>query len=384
MISSKRILLGVNLASAIFFYSNIVCASTDTQLPIEVTDKQIHEINKTSLSFSLLYIQPSSNNLKYATFVTGLQPYYQSWHYLEISPNFHPAVELTFKYAIKDTLYNFGATWTYLNSNDASSKQTSTGTDLGTVEFVAPPYEMSPPVFGIKHVSSKVNFAFNNLLLDFGKIVVYSSKFHARYFGGFDIFNLNETVTTTFDDYAGSPATDYSYALPPDPSFMFQTENVSKYLGAGPAIGASFEYTMDSGFGFMGDILGLVTAGESSTRDNFTSTSSRLTANGIGVSHQQITSPNDTQVVLGADAKLGMFYKYRGKKLPDFTLEVGYRIASYINAISTIAPQTLVQPGTDTATPEFSTGTMAIVSTTSKTGPFSFNGAFLNLKVEVA
>jgi hypothetical protein len=391
----KRIFLGINLASIILCSSTVGYTATTATvsnqnktygppLPVNVANEPLSNINKSFFNVDFLYIQPSSNNLKYATFVSGTQPYYQSWHYQEIKPGFHPAVELGLNYAVPDTLYSVGASWTYLNSNDSSSKQASTNTDLTTVEFVGPPYEMSPPVFGIKSVNSKVNFNFNNLLLDIGKVVEYGSRLQARYFGGLDVFHLNQTITTTFGDYAGSPATAYSYPLPPDPSFSFQTQNVSKYLGAGPAIGMSFQYKMESGFGLMGDVLGLITAGISSTQDNFTSTSARLTSLGIGVSQQQITSPDDTQIVFGADAKFGLFYKYQGRKLPNFTVEAGYRIATYINAISTISPNTLVQPGTVIVTPEFSTGTMAIVSTNSKTGPFSFNGAFLNLKIDVA
>lgn len=390
MIISKRIFLSANLASAIWCYSIIgyTAGTTNTpnhkQIPVKVAKEPLNNINKSFFNIDFLYIQPSSNNLKYATFVSGTQPYYQSWHYQEVKPGYHPAVEVGLNYAIRETLYNVGAKWTYLNSNDSSFKQAATGTDLSTVEFVGPPYEMSPPVFGIKSVSSTVNFKFNNFLLDIGAVVEYGSRIQVRYFGGLDIFNLNQTITTTFGDYAGSPATAYSYPLPPDPSFSFQTQNVSKYLGVGPDIGMSFQYKMESGFGLMGDMLALITTGVSSTQDNFTSTSQRLTSIGIGVSHQQITSPNDTQIVFGADAKLGVFYNYQGRKLPNFTIEAGYRIATYLNAISTISPNTLVQPGTVVSTPEFATGTMAIVSTNSKTGPFSFNGAFLNLKVDVA
>jgi hypothetical protein len=61
-------------------------------------------------------------------------------------------------------------------------------------------------------------------------------------------------------------------------------------------------------------------------------------------------------------------------------LEVGYRIAAYIDAISTIKPSSLVQPGTVFATPSFPTGTMAINATESKTYTFSFNGPYVSLK----
>jgi hypothetical protein len=87
---------------------------------------------------------------------------------------------------------------------------------------------------------------------------------------------------------------------------------------------------------------------------------------------------------MGADSKLGFFYNYQGAKLPDISIEAGYRIASFLNAISTVNPNTLVQPGTVITTPEFSTGTMAIVSTNAETHPFNFNGPFINIKIAIA
>jgi hypothetical protein len=53
----------------------------------------------------------------------------------------------------------------------------------------------------------------------------------------------------------------------------------------------------------------------------------------------------------------------------DCTIEAGYRFAYYMNAISEISPETLVQAGDNPGIPEFSTGTMAINSTTSTSSP---------------
>jgi len=354
-----------------------------TPVPTEVI-REPFSYKKSFFYIGFLYIQPSSDNLKYATFVSGTQPYYQSWHYQEIKPDYHPAFELGFNYAVPCTVYSAGGNWTHLNSNDTSSKQASTNTDLSTVEFVAPPYEMSPPVFGIKRADSKVNFDFDGVLLNVAKLVEFDSHLNARFFGGIDILKLNQTVTTTFSDYAGSPPTPYSYPLPPDPSFSFKTENTSKYVGAGPALGMNVQYKIGSGFGILGEFLGLLTAGTIKTEDDFTSTSARLTEIGIGTSHQQITSPDATRVVFGADGKLGVFYTYQGIAIPNLTIEVGYRMATYVNAISTISPNTLVQPGTVVTTPEFATGTMAIVSTKNTSGAFNFNGPFFNVQIAIA
>jgi len=339
--------------------------------------------NKHDVYAGVLFLKPTSDNLKYATFVSGTQPYSQSWHYQAIKPDYSPAFELGFHYAVANSPYSAAVDWIHLDTNDSSFKQASRNTDLTTVEFVGPPYEMSPPVFGIKRVDSKVKFDFDGVLLNAEKLVEYGSHLQTRLFGGINIVRLNQTVTTTFSDYAGSPATPYSYALPPDPSFSFETENVSKYLGAGPDLGLNVQYKMNSGFGFVGQLLGSLTVGNMRTQDNFTSTSARLTSLGIGTSHQAITAPDATQVVPGADGKLGVFYNYHGQNVRSLTLEAGYRMASYLNAISTVSPNTLVQPGTVFITPEFATGTMAIVSTDARSRPFSFNGPYINLKLSM-
>jgi hypothetical protein len=386
-----RKILTITLASLFLCYFNTGHASNshanNAVIPAKFyKDTAIFDTdpNKTSFYVGLLYLKPYSNNLKYATFVSGVQPYYQSWHYQEINPSYHPAFELGFNYAIPHSMYSAGVSWLHLNSNDTSYKQAATSVDITTIEFVGPPYEMSPPVFGIKRVDSKANFNFDTILLNGSRLVEWDSHLQARFFGGLDILRLNQTVTTTFSDFAGALPTPYSYALPPDPSFSFQTQNVSKYIGAGPDLGMTLRYKTNSGFGVMGEFTGVITAGTIKAQDNFTSTSSRLTFLGIGTSQQQITSPNDTQVVLGADGKLGIFYNYQGTKIPDVTIEAGYRIATYLNAIATVNPNTLVQPGTVITTPEFATGTMAIVSTDATTRPFNFNGPFINLRIAIA
>ncbi|VEG91138.1 Lpg1974 family pore-forming outer membrane protein [Legionella spiritensis] len=390
MIVSRRIFVTINLTSLLLCYSAMgVTATTPDAKPQNISSKtsirkEITDSNKTDFYVGLLYIKPYSDNLKYATFVSGTQPYYQSWHYQAIDPDYSPAFELGFNYAVPQTPYGAAVDWIHLDSTDTSFKQASRNTDLSTVEFVAPPYEMSPPVFGIKRVDSKARFEFDGVLVNAVKMVTYGQHLQAKFFGGLNILRLNQRVTTTFSDYAGTPGTPYSYPLPPDPSFSFKTETVSEYLGAGPDVGVNVQYKMDSGFGILGQFSGSLTVGRIKTQDNFTSTSARLTTLGIGTSHQNITAPNATQVVPGADGKLGVFYNYQKPGSPNLTIEAGYRIAAYLNAISTINPGTLVQPGTVIVTPEFSTGTMAIVSTEATSRPFNFNGPYINLKMAMA
>src|SRR4029078_6204940 len=135
------------------------------------------------------------------------------------------------------------------------------------------------------------------------------------------------------------------------------------------------------GLSLIGTAIGSLNVGTISVQENFTSTSARLTREGIGVSKQQITVPNKTQIVPGFDGKLGLLYQLKNiyHHTTNINIEAGYRVISYINAISTINPQTLVQPGDNPDVPEFSTGTMAIVSMEQQDRPFNMSGPYLEV-----
>jgi hypothetical protein len=341
----------------------------------------VNNYNQSNIFIGLLYLKPHSQNLNYAYWVSGLQPYYQSWHAQTLQPNNSPALELAFNYAIPDSTYNTSIDWMHMSSTTWGSKQASTTTNSKTLELIGPPYEMSPPVFGVKKASSSVKFDFDNIQFNFGKIFNYSSRLHSKVMGGIDILHVNQTMITIFSDMAGANATPYSYALPPDPSFSNKSNSKSKYVGAGLDIDINVEYEIAQGIGLIGQGIGLLTAGTINTQQQFTGTSASLTALGIGTSRQDITTPNHTQIVPGFDGKLGLFYHYTGTKFINLTIEAGYRMLTFLNVISTIKPNTLVQPGTDAAVPEFSTGTMALVSVVKEDSFFSLSGPYVNFKV---
>ncbi|EHL31583.1 Lpg1974 family pore-forming outer membrane protein [Legionella drancourtii] len=343
-------------------------------------------INKSRIEVygGLLYLQPTSNNLRYAVFVSGQQPYLQSWHYQAINPNYSPAFEIGLNYNFTQLPYQASVSWLRLNTSNSSHKQASEVVSLSTVEFVAPAYEVGPPAFGVKRADANVKFDFDDIKLNVGRLFDFGANLQAKVFGGVNILRLNQRVTAVFSDYPGALPTPYSYALAPDPAFIFETQNVSKYLGAGPDFGVNIQYTAYHGFGFVGEILGSLTAGTNKVIDNFNSNSSRLIALGLGPTHQEITTPDATQVVAGFDGKLGAFYNYSGRYIQNLTIEAGYRVAFYNNAISDVNPSSLVQAGTVFITPEFATGTMAINSTEARSRNFGFNGPYLTFKIAAA
>lgn len=371
------------------FYSSMlccVCANLFADLPKEIpTCRNIFCNSKISFHINALFLNPDSNNLKYAVFVSGDQPLHQSWHNQAIKPNYSPAFEAGLLVGLPQSDYDISLDWLYLNTNDSDSKQASERVDPLTVEFVAPSYDVGPAVFGIKRADSTVNFNFNSVLLNVGRVFDYCPNVHVRIFGGVHVLRINQTLTTTFSDYAGSPPIlTQAYGLPPDPLFNFKTQNTSRYLGAGPDLGINVQYKAFNGFGITGQFLGSLTAGSIRTNDAFTSTSSQLMAQGIAVSQQSITAPNRVQVVPGYDAKAGLFYNYCWCHFGDLMVEAGYRFAYYANAISVVNPGTLVQAELDTRQPEFVTGTMAINSTDARYSPFSLNGPYINLTLTLS
>ena len=340
--------------------------------------------SSTEVFGSLLYLQPSSDNLRYAVLVSGQQPYYQSWHYQAINPSYSPSFEVGVNYNFAASPYQASVSWLRLNTSDSSSAQASQEVTLKNVEFVVPAYEVGPPVFGIKRADSNVQFDFDDIKLNVSRLFEYSSNVQARVFGGVNIIRLNQKLTTVFSDLPGALPTPYSYALQPDPAFIFETQNRSQYTGAGPDLGLNVAYNAYRGFGLVGEILGTVTAGTNKVIDQFNSNSSVMMASGIAPTHQRITSPDSTHVVSGVDGKLGVFYRYSGDFIHNLTIEAGYRMAFYNNAISEVSPSSLVQAGTIQSTPEFATGTMAINATEARSRNFGFNGPYLTLKMATA
>ena len=201
----------------------------------------------------LLYLQPHAGNLNYAVFVSGTQPYYQSWHYQALKPDYSPGFEAGGHYLLPDNIHQASLGWVHLNTRDTSFKQAARTTALSSIEFVSPPFEQSPPVFGIKRADSSVTFDFDSIALNAARLFEPHPKLRARLFGGINVLKIKQKLTTVFSDMVGVPGTDYSYALAPDPAFSFQLQNTSDYLGVGPDLGFNVAYTVTHGVGILGD-----------------------------------------------------------------------------------------------------------------------------------
>jgi hypothetical protein len=203
-----------------------------------------------------------------------------------INPAYSPNFDIGFNYSAEDTGYNSALSWLHLDTSDSASKQAKQSIQNAIVEFVGPSYDVGPLVFGIKHAESTVKFAFDSILINAGRSIQPLPHLRINVFGGLDLLRIKQTITTVFGDYQGAEPTAYSYGLPADPAFSFQTQNVSTYLGIGPDLGLDARYQRDNGLGVAGSFLGTVTVGSVSSKDSFKSTSARLNLLGVNPSQQ--------------------------------------------------------------------------------------------------
>lgn len=331
---------------------------------------------------SWLYLKPMSNNHTYAYYVAGEQPYSQSWHAQSVNPSYSSAFELDFFYHFPESLLNANVDWIHLDTSDSASKRGNQSTDFATVAFVGPTFNMGPQVFGIRRADAELRYDYDDVAINLEKIFVLSEEWlSAKIMGGVNSLYLRQSLSTTFSDFVGA-TTPLTFPLPADPNFSFNIHSVSKFMGAGPDLGLHGQLNLFKGLSIIGTGFVSLNVGSTSVQENFQSTSTELINNGIAISKQQITTPNKTQVVPGFDGKLGLMYQIKNKWISDFRVEGGYRVITYMNAISTTTPQTMVDTGTGNL-PNFSTGTMGIVSAAQQDRPFNLNGPYLALRLSV-
>lgn len=262
------------------------------------------------ISGAWLNLKPMSSNHTYAYYVAGTQPYFQNWSAQSINPSYSPAFELGLLYNLKETSLNASIDWIHFASSDSSEKQGNQVTEVSDVEFVGPPFEMSPAVFGIRQVDAELKYNYDNVALNLEKIFsVSESWLSAKIMAGVNFLYLKQNFSTTFSDMIGAGPAPNTYPLPPDPAFSFNLLSHSEFIGAGPDLGLNGQLEIFKGLSIVGTAVASLNAGTISVQENFSSTSTRLTQIGIGVSKQQITTPNKTQIVPGLDGKLGLMYQ---------------------------------------------------------------------------
>jgi hypothetical protein len=263
------------------------------------------------VSGSLLYLQPGSGDLEYATLVTPLPLPTPNWSNQSLSPKYSPAFSLGLRYMPTEA-EDIALNWTHLNSS-ASASVFGTATQM-----VGPPFEIGPTasVYQIGH--GNVTFAYDSVHLDAGHTFCADCAFQFRVFGGAEFARINQNLNGTFQSLDGLTTASNTTS--------------SLFTGVGPRAGVKGQYTIGN-VQLFGEMAGAGLIGVSQTHINFSANSTA--APGLAQpNNQSLTSPNETQVVPSLDAKFGTAYLFPPTDYGQFKIELGYKATVYMNAIN--------------------------------------------------
>jgi hypothetical protein len=267
--------------------------------------------NHFEVSGSLSYLQPGAGNLEYATLVSPLPLPTPNWDNQSLKPNFSPAFNVGLRYMPSEA-NDIQLNWTHLSTSAQASVVGAPS------QMVGPPFEIGPTASSYQKANGNVSFAYDAVHLDAGHTFCADCFFQLRVFGGVEFARINQDLTGAFQSLDGLTSA--------------SNTNESLFTGAGPRLGARGEYAVGN-FQFFGEMAGAGLIGTTQSRINFSAVSTA--APGLAQpNNQALTSPNETQVVPGFDAKLGTVYAFPPSNYGQFKIEVGYQAAVYMNAIN--------------------------------------------------
>lgn len=267
---------------------------------------------------AFLYLKPGSGSLEYGTLVSPLPPLSPHWENQAIDPDFSPAFQFGTRYMVPETGNDLRTSWTHLNSTDSASF-------VGAPDqFAGPSYLIGPGGNAYNVGSGSVNFRFDTVNFEAGHMWRAGRPFQVRVFGGVQYASIDQTITGTFHDYAGT----------------FRQTNVtdSTFSGAGPRLGVNAQFN-GRYFQFVGDMAVCALIGNQHLSQKFNTISPTIP----GGNPQTFTSPDATQVVPGLDSRLGSAYSLPlGRGI--FKVEAGYQAAVYVNAINSYSLTQVTTP----------------------------------------
>jgi hypothetical protein len=284
------------------------------------------------VSASLLYLQPLSGNLQYATKITPFPFQTPHWNDQTVNPDLTPAFNVGVRYDFgcgADTRLD----WTSLNSHDSAGAEgiplphvinLAAGVVPPTAAFylqaLGPPFLVGPPP-PFTSAQAELHFAYDAVNWDVGLLINVGSHNHVRLFAGLEGARIGQTLTGNFQS--------------PGDVIAFTDTSRSVFTGVGPRLGIEEHCTWGS-LDFLSGIAGALLIGGAQNNIAF-NTNSIFYLNvprDAFINNQYITTPTTTRVVPSIDAKLGASYTHAVGRLGRLKCEGGYQAAVYFNAVS--------------------------------------------------
>ena len=244
-------------------------------------------------SASLLFLQPGSGNLTYATLVNPFPFPSPHWRDQAVSPSFTPA----FNVGLRDDLGGGGdirLDWTHLNASDSGSAFSQNPYVAGTIagpasiQALGPPFLIGPPL-PFASATGVAHFDYDAVNLEAGLCLTVGGHVRLRPFAGLQGARIGQSLSGNF--------------LSVDHSMGFIDVSRSVFTGAGPRLGMELHYVAGN-LDLLGGIAGAALIGQRQSSIDFLTSSPMNTAIGLIPNTQFFASPGSTQVIPCLDARL--------------------------------------------------------------------------------
>lgn len=304
-----------------------------------------------------LYLQPSATNLEYEVNTTPLPAPAPNWYPQSVNPGYSGAFALGLQYTLADATDQLNLDWLHLDTTNSASIGPAAATTS-----IAPPYYFGPGAQALvdSAATSSVQFNVDNLNFTFGHLMNVGNHIQLEPFVGISAAYLKQYIT---DTYTGKNGNGNNYSI--------SSYNTSKFTGVGPRIGIDGTYFISNQFGLTAEVGASLLAGSLESDTTFNSYSSAPGGNNTPTS-TTLANESQTKILTELDRKLGVLYTIPFNSGSSLTLQAGYMIATYINAINQVTPTSLV-PGA------FNDGTVAIETSGTQTSDMNLNGPYASV-----
>lgn len=322
-------------------------------------------------SAALLFLQPSSGNMVYASTTNGYPLLTPRWTNRSIDPDFSPAFNVGLRYRFEDSL-DVQLDWTHLNTQDKGKTisplplPSAAGIPPpnlpAAAQAIGPPFLIGPPLpYAV--ANGEARFDYEAINLTAGVSIGVGNHVQLRPFAGLQGAYIDHTLDSLFDSS--------------DSAFRFRYLSKSTFTGVGPRVGMDMHYVTGR-VDLVGGLAGLLLMGTRETHIDFLTSSPSVTAAGLGVNSQFLNSQDATQVIGAIDGKLGGSYSLPIGNVGILTFEAGYQGAVYFDAINQYSLTEVENSLRLTVNDEGTSATFLRTSTEQQTN-FFVHGPYLKL-----
>lgn len=333
--------------------------SSYAALPTDAAPFQVIVPNlKDGLEFTVegLWLQPSITNLDYLTLSTTSGAGNTTSSIQTVDPDFAFGFRVGLGYVFPNSGNDVQIAWTYYDNSDTDSVAPPNGTIVTT-----PAGSTLPSISENMFFSATEQFKANAIDLDVGQYLAIGTRLQTRLFAGLRFAQLenNNSQSLRID-------------VPINDSVILDISGDgqlnSKFTGIGPRLGFDTAYHLTNCIGLVGHLATALLVGPIESSTTTISVGTLMPSNTSQFNDVlNISSDDSTRIVPAFDAKLGLDYSYIFVNHSILTMEAGYQVTQYIDAV-------------DKITPILSTTGEELLGTQKTTDSLGFQGPYLSLK----